>query len=103
MFSGRSVYAVTCRYLASLMRFIDSMTLVTSDDGGQQACSSWPVLTRPLLSWELEIFTGVALGIIMVIGAMELPPDIELLRADEIEQAAARAVLVDARTWDCAD
>ncbi len=39
---------------------------------------SCPVLTKPLLSLELEIFTGAALGIIMVIGAMELPPDSEL-------------------------
>src|ERR1700722_2027810 len=64
------------------MRFIDSMTLTTSgfvpfDNGGNRVVNC-PVLIKPLLSLELEILTGAALGIIMVIGAMELPPDIEL-------------------------
>ena len=36
------------------------------------------MLTRPLLSAELETLTGAALGIIIVGGAMELPPDMEL-------------------------
>ncbi len=58
------------------MRFMDSMTLVTSEAGNNWL--SCPVLTRPLLSAELETFTGAALGIIIVGGAMELPPDMEL-------------------------
>ena len=59
------------------MRFIDSMTLVTSTGFGSNVLS-WPVLTRPLLSLELEILTGAALGMIQLGGAMELPPEIEL-------------------------
>src|SRR5450631_1869938 len=58
------------------MRFIDSMTLVTSAGGSNWL--SWPVLTRPLVSAELDTFTGAALGMIIVGGAIELPPDSEL-------------------------
>ncbi len=59
------------------MRFMDSSTLVTSEELGNSVLNC-PVLTKPLLSRELEILVGVAAGMIMVGGDMELPPDMEL-------------------------
>ncbi len=70
-------YAVTWAYLASLMRFIDSNTLVTSDALGSRVLSC-PVLTKPLLSCELDILVGCAAAMTMLGGAIELPPDWEL-------------------------
>src|ERR1700722_3557436 len=70
-------YAVTWAYLASLTRFIDSSTLVTSAGWGSKV-PSWPVLTSPCVSAGLETLVGMAAAIIMVGGAMELPPDGEL-------------------------
>src|SRR5271167_852298 len=70
-------YAVTTPYLASLMRFMDSNTLVTSAELGSNVLNC-PVLTRPLLSCELEILVGVAAAMTMVGGDIELPPDMEL-------------------------
>ena len=59
------------------MRFMDSNTLVTSAGFGNSV-PSCPVLTRPLLSCELETLVGIAAEMTMVGGAMELPPDCEL-------------------------
>src|SRR5580693_5187149 len=72
-------YAVTpgAVYLASLMRFMDSNTLVTSAALGSSVVSC-PVLTRPLLSAELSTTVGCAAAMTMVGGAIELPPDTEL-------------------------
>src|ERR1700721_260558 len=72
-------YAVTpgAEYLASLTRFMDSNTLVTSAGLGSSVLSC-PVLTRFLLSFELSTTVGCAAAITMVGGAIELPPDTEL-------------------------
>src|SRR5271155_3359273 len=72
-----SVYAVTLLYFASLMRFIDSSTLVTSAEFGSKV-PSWPVLTKPEVSAGLDTTFGWAEGMIMAGGDMELPPDPEL-------------------------
>ena len=59
---------------ASLMRFIDSSTLVTSEALGSKVLS-WPVLTSPAVSVPLAILVGCAAMFTMPGGAMELPPD----------------------------
>ena len=64
-------------YFASLMRFIDSSTLVTSFELGSKVLNC-PVLTRPAVSWPLSIVVGCAATLIMFGGAMELPPETEL-------------------------
>src|ERR1700730_6495080 len=70
-------YACTFKYLASLTRFMDSRTLVTSAGLGSSVLNC-PVLTRPLLSCELDTLVGMAAEMTMVGGDMELPPDWEL-------------------------
>ena len=70
-------YAVTWGYLASLMRFIDSSTFVTSDGLGNSV-ESCPVFTRPWESVESAILVGCAATLIIVGGDIELPPDTEL-------------------------
>ncbi len=82
-------------YLASLTRFMDSNTLVTSAGLGNNVVSC-PVLTRPLLSRELSTTVGCAAAMTMVGGAIELPPDTELFEPIKIEQTAARAELINA-------
>src|SRR5258708_9104109 len=74
---GSLGYASTLAYLASLMRFMDSNTLVTSAALGNSVLSC-PVLTRPELSCELDPLVGCAAAMTMVGGDMELPPDWEL-------------------------
>src|SRR3984885_8283019 len=65
-------YAVTMSYLESLMRFIDSSTLVTSLELGNKA-PSCPVLTSPDVSRPLSITVGCAEMLTIPAGDMDMP------------------------------
>ena len=72
-----STKAWTCGSFKLLMRTTDSITAVTSFGSGSKVASE-PVLTRPVTSLERDTLVGWAVTSIMVAGAIELPPEIEL-------------------------